>query len=179
MSARFRLLLADPPWRFKDKLPGPNRGAAKHYKTLTVADLKAYPLPPLFDDALLLLWRVAAMGEEAYAVARAWGFIPKAEIVWIKRTQKGKRHIGMGRYTRGEHEICLVCARGKAHTLVRDHGIRSTFEAPVGPHSAKPDAFYALAERLFSGPRVELFARRPRDHWTSYGLELPGGDAHP
>lgn len=179
MGNRFRLVVADPAWRFKDKLPGEKRGASKHYQTMSVREIMTYPLPPLFDDALLLLWRVAAIGDEAYKVARAWEFTPKAEMVWIKRTKNGNRHCGMGRYTRGEHETCLICTRGKAYTLIKDHGIRSTFEAPVGPHSAKPDEFFAIAERLFPGPYVELFARRRRPGWTQYGLELPGGEVHP
>ncbi len=32
MKKRYRVLTADPPWPFKDKLPGKGRGAAKHYQ---------------------------------------------------------------------------------------------------------------------------------------------------
>jgi N6-adenosine-specific RNA methylase IME4 len=45
--------------------------------------------------------------------------------------------------------------------------------APVGAHSEKPDEVYRRIERLYGGPRLELFARKPRDGWTTWGDELP------
>jgi N6-adenosine-specific RNA methylase IME4 len=154
---RFRVVLADPPWLFKDRLPGPGRGAVKHYGCLTVAELCAFPLPPLADDCTLFLWRVAAMPQEALAVMTAWGFQQKTEIVWLKRTTTGKRWFGMSRTVRAEHEVCLVGTRGRPVT--RHKNIRSTFEAAAGQHSEKPARFYDLVEALRDGPYVELFAR--------------------
>jgi N6-adenosine-specific RNA methylase IME4 len=54
--------------------------------------------------------------------------------------------------------------------LVRN--VRSSFEAPVGRHSEKPDESYELIERLAPGPYVELFARRKRPGWTCLGNEV-------
>lgn len=85
-----RVLYADPPWKFADRLPGPGRGSAKHYDVLSQDDIEAFPLPLLEDDALLILWRVASQVEEAYRVVRAWGFTPKSEIVWAKTTGGAK-----------------------------------------------------------------------------------------
>ena len=82
-SARFRVLLADPPWLFHDRLPGPGRDAAKHYRCLTVPELCAFPLPPLADDATVFLWRVASMQQEPLDVMAAWEFTLKTEIVWL------------------------------------------------------------------------------------------------
>jgi N6-adenosine-specific RNA methylase IME4 len=166
-----RVLTADPPWPFRDKLPGPTRGAAKNYRCeMTVEDIKRYPLPALEDDAVLFLWRVAAMQEEALAVVRSWGFAPKTEVVWLKLTKHGKRHFGMGRIVRAEHETCIIATRGRPRRLLKN--IRSTFEARVGKHSEKPEAFYELVEALYEGPYVELFARRRRLGWESFGDEL-------
>ncbi len=175
-----KLLLADPPWAFGDKLPGKTRGAERNYATLTVEQICTFPLPPLADDALLLLWRVAAMPEEALRVVRAWGFVPKSEVVWCKTTATGKPHFGMGRYVRASHETCVVAARGRAHALVASRSIRSVFTAPVREHSRKPAEFYELAEALFPGPRVELFARgRARPGWEVYGDQAEGASARP
>jgi N6-adenosine-specific RNA methylase IME4 len=45
--------------------------------------------------------------------------------------------------------------------------------APVGEHSEKPDEVYRRIERLYPGPYLELFARKPRKGWTVWGNEVP------
>jgi N6-adenosine-specific RNA methylase IME4 len=90
---------------------------------------------------------------------------------------------GMGRYTRGAHETCLLATRGKPELLARN--VRSLFEAPVprrgkekGAHSAKPPEFRKLVESLFAGPYVELFARgTPPPGWTFFGNQAAPGAA--
>ena len=39
-------------------------------------------------------------------------------------------------------------------------------------HSQKPKEFYYLIERTTEGPYVELFARRKRPGWQSWGNEV-------
>ena len=170
------VLVADPPWCFRDRLPGPGRGAEKHYPLLSVEDICRFPLPAFAENATLFLWRVSSMQDEALAVARMWGFTIKSEIVWRKQTKNGKRHFGMGRRVRLEHEVCLIGTRGRP--TVADRTVRSVFEAalPDRQHSAKPPEFFALVERL-CGPahpstHVELFARDVRPGWATYGDEL-------
>jgi len=148
---------------------------------MTIEDICGFPLPPLAIEAHLFLWRVASMPEEALRVVRAWGFVPKAEIVWLKKTVNGNRHFGMGRQVRMEHEVCLIATRGTP--MVKSNSIRSTFTteetwegsvfpAKVGRHSEKPEVFYDLVEQLVEGPYVELFARRQRPGWTCLGDEM-------
>lgn len=184
----FRVVVADPPWAFGDALPGPGRGAGKNYELLStdaIAERRFVggdALDLVADDAYLFLWRVSAgsdigkptLVEDAYRVARAWGFAPKTELVWRKQTKNGKRHFGMGRHLRMEHETCIVAVRGKVAPLVRD--VRSVFDAPAPSgangrtlHSAKPDAFFDLVARMRGGPYLELFARRQRSGWTCVG----------
>jgi len=168
-----KVLVADPPWPFRDRLPGPGRGAVKHYNLLDMEALKAFSLPLVASDAWLFLWRVASMQREALDVAEAWGFTPKTELVWKKITKTGKRWFGMGHYLRAEHEVCLVCVRGQVKPALRN--VRTMFEAPAGRHSAKPDAFYEIVEKLVpGGPYVELFARRQRPGWACLGDEAQG-----
>ena len=185
----FRVLVADPPWGFSDSLPGKTRGAAKQYETLTVDEIKRYPLPPMADAALLFLWRVSSMQEEALEVVRAWGFTVKSEICWVKLSTTGEKlHMGMGRILRGAHETCLVAARGRYAPEVIDKGVRTVLLAPVTAveetgkikHSSKPAAFYDVVESVFPGPYAELFARTRRNAmWTQWGDELEGRPAHP
>ena len=179
----FRVVVADPPWQFSDRLPGGGRGAAKHYRCLSARDIMRFPLPPIAADALLFLWRVGSMQDEALDVMRVWGFDQKSEIVWVKTREKdGVVHgfdatgvglaVGMGRYVRGSHEACLIGRRGKAK--VRDRSVRSVFFAPRGRHSEKPELFFELVEQLSGGPYLELFSRRQRRGWTCLGSEAGG-----
>ena len=175
----FRVLAADPPWMPEDELPGETRGAAKNYACLPVEAIERFPIPPMAEDSILFLWRLASMQEEALRVSRAWGYVVKSELIWEKLTPKGRPWFGMGRFVRASHETCLIATRGRASALVLDHGIRSRFSAKVGRHSAKPDAFYAIAERLCAGPRAEIFARTRRPGWSQWGLELESGAPAP
>lgn len=168
----FDVVVSDPAWKYGDSLPGPKRGAGKFYECMTVDEICRFRLPPVAKDALLFLWRVSAMQEEALQVVRAWGFAPKSEMVWVKTTATGKRHFGMGRYTRASHESCIIATRGRGIDLIRDHSIRSVFEAPVARHSEKPDEFFALVAKMTSGRRCELFARRPRLGFVPFGDQV-------
>lgn len=165
-----RVLVADPPWKFSDSLPKFKRGAAKNYSVLTVDDICDTPIPPMMDDSVLFLWRVSSMQEEALRVMRAWGYRQKSEIVWEKLTKNEKLHFGMGRYTRMSHEVCLIGVRGKCFPKVRN--VRSVFAAPKGAHSEKPQAFYDIVEELYDGPYAELYARKYRQGWDTFGDEL-------
>lgn len=97
---------------------------------------------------------------------------------------RGTPHLGLGHYTRAAHEVAIIARpkRGRAPERL-DKAVGSTFSAPmlvdvdgVLPasegrrgalvHSAKPDAFFERVERLYPGPRVELFSRRRRPGWT-------------
>jgi N6-adenosine-specific RNA methylase IME4 len=168
-----RVLTADPPWVFNDKLPGKSRGAAKNYSCLSAEDIARLPLPELADDAWLFLWRVHTHNEEALYVMRTWGFTYASELVWVKTTAEGKLHFGMGRTFRNCHEVCLVGRRGRPKPSSRS--VRSVFLAPTGDHSEKPQEFYPLVEELTGGgPYVELFARRRREGWGTFGDQLPG-----
>lgn len=166
----FRVLIADPPWPFRDQLPGDSRGASKNYRTMSVNSIRAFVLPPMYHNSLLGLWRVSAMQREALSVLDAWDFELKTEMVWKKLTKHHKRWFGMGHIVRAEHETCLIATSGTPQILT--HSIRSLFEAPIGEHSEKPEEFYRIIERLSPGPYCELFARRQRPGWTCLGDEL-------
>lgn len=180
LARPFRVLVADPPWQPDDQLPGTTRGAANQYPTLSTVQLCAarlFPIPLMMDDAVLALWRLSSMQQDALDVVSAWGFTVKTELVWVKLTVNGKKHFGMGRQVRAAHETCLIATRGRIRPKSRS--VRSVFEAPVPTdssgrriHSAKPDAFFDIIERLYDGPYVELFSRRERSGWLALGNEI-------
>jgi N6-adenosine-specific RNA methylase IME4 len=154
------ILTADPPWSWGDKLPG-ERGASAHLLPQTQETLEATPLPPLEPDSVLFLWRPASRLGDALAVAEAWGFTPKTELVWLKTTTTGKRHMGMGRILRGEHETVLIATRGKP--IVDSRSVRSTFSAPSVPYG-KPPEFAGIVESLYPG---QTWFDRTAAHWTA------------
>ena len=172
-----RVVVADPAWQFRDALPGRKRGAVKHYRCMSTPDICDLVLPPIARDAVLFLWRVASMPRDALDVCKAWGFTPKSEIVWVKTTKtsgvdlgSSKLAFGMGHQVRGAHEVCIIATRGKCPPKSRS--VRSVFFAPIGIHSAKPDAFFEIVEAMHDGPYVELFSRRKRPGWNCYGNEI-------
>lgn len=171
----FRVVEADPPWMHDDQLPGETRGAGHQYPIMPTADLCRLVLPPIATDAVLCLWRVASMQEDALDVIRAWGFSLKTEIVWVKTTTKkgvptNRLHFGMGRQVRAAHETCLIATRGRVTPL--NKSTRSVFAAPVGRHSEKPQRFYQIIADLYAGPRVSLFSRVLREGWTTIGHDV-------
>ena len=40
-SGLFRTVVADPPWPYKDRLPGRGRGAAKHYDIMSISEIES------------------------------------------------------------------------------------------------------------------------------------------
>jgi len=177
MPKPYNIIVADCPWKFSDSLKMSNvkRGASSNYDCMTTDDLCRLDLPPIADDALLFFWRVASMQEDALSIMRAWDFIPKSELVWVKTTNEdNKLAFGMGRYSRQCHETCLIGVRGKGNRLVTNHSVRSIFFAQRTKHSVKPDKFFDLVEIMTGkqGNYLELFSRKQRDGWTSLGDDL-------
>lgn len=173
----FHTLVADPPWSFGDKLPGPKRGAVKHYSTMSLEQIECslYNAQEqlgqwVSSNARLFLWRPASMQQEAIRIMEDWGFNPKAELIWVKLTKSGLPWFGMGHQVRNSHETCLIGTRGRPERL--SASVRSVFSAKVGKHSEKPSEFYNVVRELSPGPYLELFARRNQEGWTCLGDEL-------
>lgn len=169
----YHTILADPAWRYGDNLPGPGRGAAKHYETMSVAEIMALPVEGVAsENAHLYVWATNAFVVEAHAVCRAWGFQPKTMVTWEKVNKAGGPHIGMGHYFRNSSEHLVFAVRGRQAPGARN--IPTVVRAPRGRHSEKPQAFYDVIRLMSPGPRLELFARGAADGFDSWGLEAPG-----
>src|SRR5919106_3897993 len=86
-AGRYRVIYADPPWRFatySDK--GKGRSAEAHYDCLSLDDIKAFPVAAwAAPDAVLLLWATDPLLPRALEVIQAWGFAYKTVgFYWIK-----------------------------------------------------------------------------------------------
>ncbi len=175
---RYRTLVADPPWGYRDKLGGPQeRGAEGHYGTMTMPELYSMPVGLWAEnDALLWLWTTNAFMVEAHKLAEGWGFTPRTIMTWIKGRLIIENHepkliqqIGMGHFLRNSTEHIVLAVRGKID--VRNHDVPSAFIAPRLEHSEKPAAFYDMVERMSPGPYLDVFARKQRLRWDTFGNE--------
>lgn len=178
----YRCILADPPWRFDTwSRKGQGKSPDAHYPTMTPKQIKALPvgdlarsgMPGRPDGCLLFLWATAPHLEIAMECLRRWGFAYVTMGAWHKRTVHGKTSFGTGYVLRSACEPFLIGRIGDPiyNDTKAARSQRNLIDAIAREHSVKPDRQYELLEALTQGPRVELFARRPRDGWDRWGLE--------
>jgi N6-adenosine-specific RNA methylase IME4 len=116
------------------------------------------------EDCVLFLWATSPKLAEAIELIAAWRFTYRTSMVWIKDK------IGMGYWARQQHELLLIATKGNPPTPSPRDRPTSVIQAARGAHSVKPLAFYEAIERMFPTlPRLELFARAPRDGWQRWG----------
>ena len=174
---RYRTIVADPSWAYRVNA-GVQGAVGDQYGTMTNADIAALPVAAMAaEDAHLYLWvtnpRLFAEPHDCACgpidIFRAWGFEYKTMLTWVK-----KPGLGIGWYFRGDTEHVLFGTRGRA-PISAELRESNVFTAPRRGHSAKPDCFYDLVERVSPEPRVELFARRARlSGWDYWGDESFG-----
>ena len=172
---KYRTIVADPPWEIQRKMGAGGRRAratSVPYEFMSLSAVMALPVAALAaDEAHLYLWSTRRLFREgiAVAVARAWGFEPCGELVW------GLRNGGMGGVLGNGHEMILLASRGGLPWPKDELPVSVIFwKQPYGRgkiHSAKPDGLLDLAERMSPEPRLEMFARRQRLGWDSWGDE--------
>lgn len=161
---KFKTLVVDPPWDY-DQLSLAGR-AAPDYAVMTHEQLLAMPVPAWAEDnCQLYLWATNNFVLRAGELMAAWGFAPKTMLTWIKP------RLGMGSYFRNTTEQVLFGVRGDLKT--RSNDIPTHFEAPLGPHSAKPDQFYDIVRRSSYLPAGEAFQRSARDGFVNVYEERP------
>lgn len=177
-------IVADPPWQYdggdalpfapgikKDGTAQRSVGPRDSYRRMSIVELCDLR-PPAADNAHLYLWTTNAFMDEAHDVVRAWGFKPKTILTWAKTYQDDRSRVSMktGYYFRGATEHCLFAVRGSLK-LQTDVALPTAYLWPRLPHSVKPDAFYDLVEQASPAPRLEMFARRQRLGWDTWGNE--------
>lgn len=142
---------------------------------MTTAELCALK-PPVADDAHLYLWTTNAFLVEAHEIARAWGFRPITVCTWGKVQPDGKPSMKTGHYFRGATEHVVFAVRGSL-PLKTTRAIPTLWLWPRLGHSVKPDAFFDLVEECSPGPYLEMFSRRARLGWSTWGDEALEGAA--
>ena len=172
-SEPFAAIVADPPWNLEwNANVGNGRSGRKGlpYPTMTLEAICALPVAEqAASSAHLWLWTTATFLYDAPRVALSWGFRPSYTLTWAKPG------LGVGGRFRHTTEFFLFCERGPQLPLTR-RDLPTHFIWPSGEHSAKPDAFYDLVESVSPGPYLEMFSRRARLGWSTWGNEALEGE---
>lgn len=202
MSGKYRTIVADPPWPMtetgkRSAAPTDADGAreassgrevkgewwarftektvALPYETMTLEQIEALPVADLAaDDAHLYLWTTNRFLWDAREIVESWGFKFSTLLTWCK-TPMG---LGFGGAFCLTSEFVLFCRRGSLAPLQRHDSTWMEWSRPYEnghiAHSAKPDAFLDLVEKVSPEPRLEMFARRARFGWDYWGDESLG-----
>lgn len=90
------------------------------------------------DDCVLFLWATFPQLQEALQVIKAWDFQYKTvAFVWLKQNKSGKGwFFGLGFWTRGNAELCLLATRGKPRR--QSNRVHQLIISPLRQHSQKP-----------------------------------------
>lgn len=169
LTGRYSCIVIDPPWDYSDVGDQDVAGrSAPKYSRMSIENIAKLPVQlHALDDAHLYLWTTNRMLPRSFELIEEWGFRYITMLTWCKPV------IGLGNYFRSSTEHVLFGVRGRLPLLRADASTH--FLAPRGKHSTKPDDFYALVESCSPAPRLEMFARREREGFVSWGSEV--GDA--
>jgi N6-adenosine-specific RNA methylase IME4 len=127
------------------------------------------------DRCWLFLWTTQKYLYVAKDVLEGWGFRHLLTMVWEKTYGRSS---GMPLYGfRWNAEFVLVGVNFKAPLWPEMKLIPAVFQAPNVRHSEKPDLFYDMVCKL-GKHKIDLFARKLRDGWDSWGDEIPSAISH-
>jgi N6-adenosine-specific RNA methylase IME4 len=187
---RAGVICPDFPWPFETySQKGKQRSADRHYEIWSLDHIKAFAaefIPRLAaPDCAMFIWAIWPLMFETREIIEACGFeYSGLGFDWTKTTANtetitvkgagykgGGLHWGEGHTTRANPEPCLLATRGNPRRLAMD--VHSSIIAPWRGHSVKPDEAYLRMQRIYGGPFLELFARRERGGWTTWGNEIP------
>ena len=168
---KYKIIYADPPWEYDDKLLGDKvwGSVEDHYPTMSEQEVCELPIKQITDkDCILFIWGTWPKLREVLNVIKSWGFEYRTvAFVWVKLFN-GRYHRGMGRWTRSNSEFVLLARKGKIQR--RSKRISQIISAEVKGHSNKPDRVRKkILELVGDLPRIELFARTKVHGWDVWG----------
>ena len=166
----FKTIVADPPWQqpMTGKRTRAKGGPSPElpYPTMTLSEIKALPVGRLAADGChLWLWTTNSFLRDGFDVLDAWGFRYLAPVHWIKPS-------GIGNWFVHRTQTVLFGYRRPCRMGAGRYSPKLIETGDPARHSEKPEEAFTLIESVSDGPRLELFARRPREGWTVWGNEV-------
>lgn len=174
---KYCTIVADPPWPYNRKWANNANPYARFaggeplplpYAAMSLAEIADLPIRSLMheDGAHLYLWTTNRFLPDSFGILKAWGFAYSQLLVWCK-TPRGK---GPGGAFAQNAEFVLFARDRLPITNERVESVWFNWKR-TSEHSKKPDAFLDLVESVSPGPYLELFARRNRLGWDTWGSE--------
>ena len=165
---KYQIILADPPWRYRNKKTGGSMksGASQKYPVMSLEEICSLNIDKIRDtNSVLFLWVTCPMMEEGLQVMKAWGYQYKTKIYWRKIMS-----LGMGFWFRGQVEELWLGTRGKVKAFRLQ--VSNFKQTKALKHSQKPEEIRKIIEMVNLSPRIELFAREKTPGWDVWGNEV-------
>jgi hypothetical protein len=91
--SKYGVILMDAAWLFEVwSAKGEGKSASRHYRCMTMAELKTLPVRHLAaPDCALVMWGVWSMLPQALDLMKAYGFTYKTGGAWAKRSPTGRK----------------------------------------------------------------------------------------
>jgi N6-adenosine-specific RNA methylase IME4 len=169
-EGRYRVIVIDPPWPMKkiERSERPNQGVELDYPVLSLEQIADEEIVPVRthadDDCHIYLWVTHKYLPAGLDLLEAWGFHYQCVMTW-------RKNVGITPFS-WMYDTEHVLFGTKGNLSLERKGLRLSFEAKVVGHSVKPDIFYERVLEASAGPRIEMFARRERDGFTTWGNEV-------
>jgi len=180
---QYQIIYADPPWRFqnwsmKELAKRGEKWARRHgrspYNVMDNEDIYNLSINKIMDkNCILFLWATYPKLQEALETIKHWGFEFKTvAFTWVKKNKVSDGfHFGLGYWTRGNPEICLLATKGKPKR--KNKCVANLTIERLGEHSEKPKIIRDKIVQLIGDlPRIELFAREKTEGWDVWGDEV-------
>ncbi len=167
-EGKFRAIVIDPPWPM-EKIRLEVRACSSDYldyPTMTLDEIAEIPVPKLANEAgcHVYLWTTQKFLPTALDIFKGWGVNYQCLFTWLKpggftpfSWQYNTEHVLFGRV---------------GNLPLTRFGLKIGFREKGREHTRKPESFYEMVKQGSPEPRLELFARQPREGFEVWGNEV-------
>lgn len=164
-KGQYQTIVIDPPWPMEkiEREERPHQRKHLDYPVMSLESIGALPIETLAASTgcHVYLWTTQKFLPACFPLFEQWGVKYECLLTWVK-------NVGFTPFSFMYSTEHVVFGR-VGHLKLLKLGKRLDFNAKVTRHSEKPDAFYKLVNIVSPGPKLDIFARKRREGWKSYG----------